>query len=116
MNGSTPSAIRILVPALLFAAFVISAVLIVFILVAGYPPLWAIGIVFAFLIVLVIVRIVAYAGFGYPRYDFYRQYLQNKSYLFEQEPEKALEAKYERNEITEEQYLKLLDDLRHKKG
>ncbi len=115
MDESTPKAVRILVPALLIAAFVIAAILIVIILMAGYPPSWAIGVFLTVLIFLVIVRIIAYAGFGYPRYNFSQQYYQSKSYLFEKEPEKALEAKYTRGEITEEQYRQMLDDLRGKK-
>jgi len=115
MKESTPKAVRVLVPSLLIAALVISATLIVIILVAGYPPTWAIGVFFTCLVFLVIVRIIAYAGFGYPRYDFSRQYLQSKSYLFEQDPEKALEAKYARGEISKEQYQQMLDDLRGEK-
>lgn len=89
--------------------------MVVIILVAGYPPSWAIVIFFAFLIVLVIVRIVAFGGFGYPRYDFSRAYVQNRSYLFDKDPEKALEAKYAGGEITKEQYQQRLDELHGKK-
>jgi len=116
MEQSTPKALKILLPALLFAGFVLAAVLIVIVLVAGFPSSWAIGIFLVFLVALVIVRIIAYAGYGYPRYDFSRQYYQSKSYLFDKDPEKALEAKYDRGEITEDQYLKDLDDLRKGKG
>ena len=115
MNESAPKAVRTMVPALLIGAFVISAILIVIILVAGYPPYWAIGIFFAFLIAFVIIRIIAYAGYGYPRYDFSPQYYQSKSYLFEKDPEKALEVKYTRGETTKEQYQQMLDDLHGKK-
>ncbi len=115
MNESTPKAVRILVPALLFASFVIAAILIVIVLVTGLPLSWAFGIFFTFLIIFVIVRIIAYAGYGYPRYDFSRQYYQSKSYLFEKEPEKALEAKFAGGEISKEQYQQMLDDLRGKK-
>jgi cell division protein FtsW (lipid II flippase) len=115
MSESAPKSIRMLVPALLFAGIVIAAILIVLVLVAGFPSSWAIGIFFAFLIAFVIIRIVAYAGYGYPRYDFSSQYYQSKSYLFEKDPEKALEAKYARGEISKEQYQQMLDDLHGKK-
>lgn len=111
MNESTPKAVKVLVPTLLIAAFVVSAILIVIILVAGYPPAWAIGVFFALLIFLVIVRIVAYAGYGYPRYDFSSKYYQSKSYLFEKDPAKALDEKFARGEITEEQYKQMRNDL-----
>jgi cell division protein FtsW (lipid II flippase) len=115
MKESAPKAIKILVPAMVFAAFVIAVILRVMVLAAGFPSSWAIGIFFAFLVALVIVRIIAYAGYGYPRYDFSQQYYQSKSYLFDKEPEKALEAKYARGEISKEQYQQMLDDLRGKK-
>lgn len=44
----------------------------------GYVPSWALGILIASFIVLVIVHIIAMVGFGYPRYDFTRLYAQNK--------------------------------------
>jgi len=44
----------------------------------GYVPSWALAILFGSFIALVVIRIVAMAGFGYPRYDFSRLYNQNE--------------------------------------
>jgi membrane protein YdbS with pleckstrin-like domain len=78
MNGSPPKSIDWLIRFLLFAAVVIVVIIFIFVLAVGPPPLWALGILFAVLIALVIVRLIGLAGFGYPRYDFSKLYAQNK--------------------------------------
>lgn len=63
---------------LLIALVAYSVIVVIISLGVGSVPLWVFGILIAILIVLVIVRIIAMAGFGYPPYNSTRLFGQTK--------------------------------------
>ena len=80
MNRTPPRALRSLIVILVIAIVVISLIVAIISLGTGYVPSWALGILIASLIVLVIIRIIAMVSFGYPPYDFSRLYAQNREW------------------------------------
>ena len=78
MNGTSPRSLRSLVLVLLIATIAFAIMAVIFILATGSIPDWALALLFASLIALVIIRIVAMVGYGYPPYDSSRLFAQNK--------------------------------------
>jgi nicotinamide riboside transporter PnuC len=78
MSRTAPSALRSLIVILVIAVVVIAIIVAMISVGLGYVPSWALLILIASFILLVIVRIIAMAGFGFPPYDFSRLYQQNK--------------------------------------
>jgi len=122
MNRNPSRALGLAVSALVIAIF---AILLIFIALgptgsgtmmgARHFPFWVFGVVIAILIVMFIVRIIVWVGFGYPPYRYSRIYWQNGPFQREQGPEQILDARYARGEITRDQYLQMQDDLRRGK-
>jgi amino acid transporter len=78
MDRTPPRALKSLISILLVFVIVFAIVVAIISVSLGYAPSWALAILFVSFIALVVFRIVALAGFGYPRYDFSRLYDQNK--------------------------------------
>jgi hypothetical protein len=77
MNRTAPRTLRSLILILVVAILAISLIVVMIGLGTGSVPSWALGILIGSLIVLVIIRIIAMVGYGYPSYDFSRLYAQS---------------------------------------
>ncbi len=123
MNRNPSRALGLAISALVIAIFAIILIL-VFIgstdsgLMMGtrYFPFWVFGIIITILIVMFIVRIIVWVGFGYPPYRYSRLYWQGGPLQGEQGSEQILDSRYARGEITREQYLQMQEDLRRGKN
>ena len=78
MNGTSPRSLRSLVLVLLITTVAFAIIAAIFLLATGAVPDWALVLLFGSLITLVIVRIVAMLGYGYPPYYSSRLFAQNK--------------------------------------
>jgi membrane-anchored glycerophosphoryl diester phosphodiesterase (GDPDase) len=78
MNRTPPRALVTWISILVIAIVIFSLVVVIISLVSGSVPSWALAILIASLISLVIIRAIAMFRFGYPSYDFSRLYEQNR--------------------------------------
>ena len=122
MNRNPSRTLGLAISALVIAIF---AILLLFIVLGStdsgmmmgrrYFPFWGFGIIITILIVMFIVRMIVWVGFGYPSHRYSRLYWQNGP-LQREGPEQILDNRYARGEITRDQYLQMQDDLHRGKA